>query len=232
MSYIDAASLSDIQANPGKVVQYYAAMAADFKNRLGPNFGMFTEPTFHLMFCALVAFEMKPYGSSTAIQLSDCLAAPVLNCGNYPALAVQLQALNWPSDGTIIDFLGWNGGAVGNHAQLYATSPPVNAGVLIDPTIGLFVSCCGYDLLCAGYKFPSGNLSSWFSWDAGKRTALASQGIGEDISAFNNTIISAIENGSYKASDTLYYFRGWAKFLAQSPELDWATPQVAINPPA
>jgi hypothetical protein len=228
MSYLAAAAYADMTAHPENVAAYYDSLSTDFKSQFGGSFTTQPEDHFRLAFCCLMAFEMKPYGDEgNDLSLSALLASETLACNGYVALAWQLFKLNWPNSTTVIEAMGWNGGAVGNHVQMLAYTGN-SVGMMFDPTYGIFCSYCSPQGLIDHYNFSASMVKSWFNWDSEARAALAAQGVGADISAEHDNVVDALQTGKYQFANYLYLFCGFDRWATSGASGDWPTPQAQI----
>ncbi len=92
---------------------------------------------------------------------------------------------------TKLYFVGWHGGAVGNHAQIFTYNPRNDFSMLIDPTIGL-IAITDYNHVASGKKVSVNNIFSFLSRN--------------ELVDFSRKIEKALLNGQYKPSDFLYCF--------------------------
>src|SRR5215213_4757645 len=135
MGYFAKSTYDAIRQDPTKVMSLYKTYASDFTTVAGLQ-GL-SEGVRVAAFCSVMAYDLAPYGSSsTGVDLTALLKAPVLSCAQYVELTLLLLEQFGRTD-LSFHFAGWDGGAVGNHAQLFASSNGSNA--LLDPTIGLIV---------------------------------------------------------------------------------------------
>jgi hypothetical protein len=219
MSYFTASERAALIANPAYIATLYANNRARFVANLGPYFAPEIEENIKLGFCGIVAYDLKPYGASTASSMADLLAAPALVCDNYAMLAWRLFKLLVPSPTIQIAFVGWNGGAVGNHCQIFthktADAYGNNGGDwLVDPTIGLVLCAHDFDWIVGGHK-SNMLYAKDFYW----RT---------DLAWFHGQVIAALTNGTYSTSSLLYWTTDFDKFVAPPPSSSWMTPQSAF----
>lgn len=170
-------------------------------------------PFIKLFFASVIAFSMKPYGGSNPQTFEDCLKAPNLNCDNYCILTHGLFRILQPHDGPEPAIVGWNGGAVGNHAQILASYEGVS--VLCDPTVGFVALGPTLNSLCRGEVPKEDAVKSFFSLATGR----------DNIEFLNKNVVNAVLQGSYMAGDILYYFPTIASYQAAGGSSTWATPQ-------
>lgn len=211
MSYLPASAHADLIANPERMSIYYAATRDLFVSHLGATFANQCEDHRRLAFCAVVAWDLKPYGPSMAYTLRGLMADPHLDCDNYVSLAWHLFYLMRPLSPTEVVAVGWNGGAVGNHAQMQARTPG-SPDIFLDPTIGLLVHGCSTDALCRGYPFQPQHMMSFAGFNSRP-----------DAAGFASRVVAAIQGGTYKVSDMIYYTVGLDKWLRMAESVDWRT---------
>ncbi|WP_210497165.1 calcium-binding protein [Microvirga antarctica] len=201
MTFFSKAALNQLAANPDSMAAFYTTSRAAFKKALGSAFSGQPEDHIKLAFCALVAYELKPYGSSVASTLPALLAEPGLDCDNYALLSWYLYK-KMASSGADIALVGWDGGAVGNHAQLLISTPGKQA-MLVDPTVGLFSIVGSYNALVAGEPVATTDRVSFYSRD--------------DIDWFNGKVVKAVTDGLYEPGDFLYYYTSPDELLSYLP---------------
>lgn len=224
MSYLSAATHQDIIANPAHVQEYYDQIWQSFRTSLGSVDAISDIPNGLLAtaFAAIVAWDLKPYGTEpTVLDLQTLLNAPSLACNDYVSLTWYFCDDFMPQTASIKKVaIGWNGGAVGNHAQMLAEDPATGISLLLDPTIGLVARGVTYDSLTKGLATPASMLASFENFN----TYPGSTG------TFTQTVKNAVINGLYKPSDALYYVDKLSIFNALPAEASWLTPQgVALT---
>lgn len=214
MAYLSAATQADIIANPERINAVYDALRVQFIQYLGAAFTAQCEDHRKLAFCSAVAFDLKPYQGSLVHDLKGLMAAPGLDCDNYVSLTWHLFYLMRPLSTSQVVAVGWNGGAVGNHAQMQATTVG-SPDIYLDPTIGLAVSGCSTDSLCRGYNFLPSHMVSWEQFQS--RPV---------ITPLRSNVITAIRGGTYKVSHLLFYTVGLDRWLKLAGVTDWSLQQT------
>jgi hypothetical protein len=222
MTYFAQSSLDAIKANPNFIVNLWNGSGAAFKQSLGSGFAAETDEHIKLMFCGMVAFDMFPYGASTSATLEDLLAEDVIDCDNYAALMLHLFKILQPVQTTTLRIVGWDGGYIGNHCQVFFEKAADvwgrNGGYgLIDPTHALFYCGFHFDWLTQGKRVPPSQYRSiklnWrlepaLNWQRGR-------------------IIDAVAYGYYKPSDLMYHYPDVESFIAGGNFRQyWATPRA------
>jgi hypothetical protein len=225
------ALLSDpIDANPAYVQQLFNAVSAQFRGDIGgaDQNGTLSTPLVAACFACVCAFDLKPYGPepSTGVDMATLLGAPALACDDYVRLTLEFMKRLSQCAGLTVAAVGWNGGAVGNHAQLFVTDPSVSETMLLDPTIGFLARDVTYDMVASGKPCPAATMSSF----------LARTGRNDpNISSFSVTVETAVCYGQYKPSDAFFYCSSLAALDAMyngAPASVWLTPQAAKYQPA
>jgi hypothetical protein len=220
VSYLSAAAHQSIIANPAMIETYYNQVRPAFKANLGPldansdiSLGLLA-----VAFAAIVAWDLKPYGDNpVGKDLQTLLNAAALACNDYVLLAWYLCGFMPETASINIVALGWNGGAVGNHAQMLATDPASGISLLLDPTVGLVARGVTYDSLLQGVGVPGTKMMASF---ASYNSYPGSSGY------FTQEVFNAVNGGQYKPSDALYYVNDISIYAAMPSETNWLTPQA------
>lgn len=163
-----------------------------------------------LIWATIVAHNYRPYGNSMAFSLPALLSESSLDCDNYVLLAIRLFRLLRPEGKLDIDMVGWEGGPVGNHAQIVANHP--TTPLLVDPTVGV-VAKIGFDDLASGKKVNPKDL------------IVLSQR--NDPPGFREKVEKALLSGAYRPSHILYYFNDPDDYPAALATVKaWPTPAI------
>lgn len=222
MSYFTACEHSALIADPAYITTLYQTHRSRFIADLGSGFAAEIEQHFKFGFCGLVAFDLKPYGASIAVEMADLLAAPALDCDNYAVLMWRLFGLLEPNATTNVAAVGWHNGPVGNHAQMHChknADAQGNGGGywMVDPTVGVLVCAYGFDGIARGQPVATQYLASFYA-KCGR--------VGSSTDAFHNSVVGALRDGLYRPSQLLYYYVRLDKYIAPVPDYaDWMTPQ-------
>lgn len=215
MSYLSATTHANVIADPyGTVPGLYASVRTTFINDLPVALRSMPEDHLKLAFCTVLAFDLKPYGPGGGLDLASNLAAADLNCDNYCILAIELYRLICSTSAPQPKMIGWNGGTVGNHAQIFSTHSSGNH-LMADPTIGFLCMGQTLDGLTRGYAGASGNMKSFFMFNSGRT----------NVATLNTNVQAAVSGGTYYASKLLYYFPNVDDYVASPGSSAWATPQ-------
>lgn len=181
-----------LASDPQSITRYYSA--CQFAEILGPAFNQLNEDGLKLAWASVIAYELKPYRGSSATSLDELLAEDGLDCDNYAILTWRLFQLLAPNSPVKLKVIGWDGGAVGNHAQIF--SEGTGAPLLLDPTIGL-VAIGSFDQVVKGDPV----------------TVLMEFYHREELADFRSLVMMALAVGLYKQSDLLYVFDDLNTFL-------------------
>jgi hypothetical protein len=199
-----------VRANPQTARDGYAACRADLTAVLGPAFADLTDAELRLAFCAVLAHAMAPYGESTATQLADMLAAPRLNCGNYPFLMIRLAEIVCDGQAPVVSLIGWDGGAIGNHSMGYRADPAADRCLFLDPTVGL-IARGTFDDVASGRPLSADRVICY-----GDRT---------EERPYREMVARAFVRGQFRPSDLLYYFEDIDhQFQRYGDPWAWPTP--------
>lgn len=221
MSYLSAATQQAIIANPASIETYYEQVRPTFKANLGQldiNSDISTG-LLAVAFAAIAAWDLKPYGNNpVGKDLQSLLNAATLACNDYVLLTWYFCGLMPETASIKITAVGWNGGAVGNHAQMLASDPANGISLLLDPTVGLVARGVTYNNLLKGVGVPGSTMMASF---ATYNSYPGSTG------AFTQEVFNAVNAGQYKPIDALYYIDEISILAALPPESNWLTPQSA-----
>jgi hypothetical protein len=212
LTFFSKSQLDSVRRKPEDIVPLYAALKVPFRNKLGGFFDAEFEEHIEAAFCGVMAYEMAPYGASAAKELNDLFAEKQLDCDNYCALAWALFEVLRPSPTTSLAVVGWDGGAIGNHAQIFVQHPSLGYG-LIDPTFGFYQCGVNFDAIASG-KPAAPDFRKSFYLPAPATDAMYA------------TVIKALDEGLYKPSDLLYYTKYRDKLVKMPAAPYWMTPRA------
>lgn len=182
------------------VVQALENCQQEINEKLKPL--QLTEAEKRIAFLSILAHSMAPYGPSRSILLEDLLSDKSMDCDNYAILTGHFNSIT--NDKTYeINFVGFDGGAVGNHAQLFISS---EKGLLLDPTIGL-VARIGFNDLLSGKPMKSNEV------------IIFRQRTDKQLEFFEKKVYNSILQGKYKPSDLLYFFHSLDDYLRFSDRI-------------
>lgn len=150
----------------------------------------------------VLAHAFAPYGKSKSMTLIELLKDEAMACDNY---AILTEYISQVFGEFVLDFVGMDSGAVGNHAQLFLRDAE-NGDLLLDPTIGL-VARVDFDSLFSGKSIKEEEIK------------IFRQHKDKPIDDFANKINSALILGKYRPSDMLYYFHSFDDYLSFSKNM-------------
>ncbi len=161
---------------------YEAECLPELEQRIKVDGTKLTNNFYRLALATIVAHYSAPYGPSDAQSWGTLIKSKTLNCANYGPLTYFL------SGEEDLDFVGFDGGAVGNHQQLFHEVDGVS--VMLDPTVGL-IALTSFDDLLSGKEVK--HVFSFFSGDP-------------VVESFNRKVVDAVRHGRYRPSDLLYFY--------------------------
>lgn len=181
-------TVAAVRNDPTTIRDTYTSCRDELNADLGPEFTTIPDDGLRAIFTGIVAYRLAPYGNSHAHTINELLAANVLDCDNYMSLAYHLYGLTADTTAAETHFVGWEGGAIGNHGQMIVTELG-QWSVLIDPTIAV-VAAIEFDTIVQGT--PSGTLVDFSTR--------------QELGTFHTNVVTALLEGRYRSSDLLYYF--------------------------
>lgn len=205
------AEIVSVERAPHSISDLYQRHRSALIEDLGDQFKELNEDGLAAVFSMLVAHQVAPLGpSENKFTLRELLDEPVLDCDAYALLAARFFAILRPESSAKIRMVGWNGGVIGNHAQLLTEG--TGMPLLLDPTVGL-AAVATFDQILQGDA-----VDTIRTWTVREETA--------DLAGFRKTVVEALEKGRYKPSDLLYFVGSalsWPEVLQM--RAGWATPQ-------
>ena len=197
-------------------------MRPQFKKDLGPLDANSDIPNglLAVAFAAIAAWDHTPYGTNPVDKdLQSLLNATSMACNDYVLLAWYFCDLFMPETSPVIKVaLGWNGGAVGNHAQMLATDLVAGISLLLDPTVGLVARGPSYNTLLKGVGVPGSTMMASFK---NFNSYPGSTG------PFTDQCVQRRERWAHKPTDCLNYVDNLETYAAMQPENNWLTQQSA-----
>lgn len=207
-----------------------------------PNspFATMTTEQVKMAHATIVAFESSPYGSSTpsnAWTLEAIVASPTIACTQYTKLAMHLYGAISPyannrkktitSDNLlvanpaydpskpIIEAVGWDGGAIGNHVHILFYDP-ANAAypwMLCCPTLGILAMGASLGVLTSNIALPPQNIVEFYTnWNPTRTNILSA----------HNALKNVIGSDNANSASLLYCFQGLDMFT-NNRSADWLT---------
>jgi hypothetical protein len=207
-----ADDVAAIRRSPESVSTWFTRHRAGFAARLSGVVPGLDEPELRYAYCSVLAHAMAPWGPSTATAFPDLLHERYLNCSNYGLLAVHLaDACDAdPQRSRRVRFVGWEGGAIGNHQMLFLDRVSRDGSLLLDPTLGL-VARADFDDVAAGVPASPRAMTLFTDRD--------------DVKSLREAVIGALCEGRFRPSDLLYYFDGVEHLVRGFGEARrWPTP--------
>lgn len=195
--------IEKIKSQPSYANELYAVCLNELNKKLASM--NLTKRQLRLIFASTLAQSIAPYGSSKAVTFQELLGEKTLTCASYALLTGHFaKILVAAGDRSSLHFIGFDGGAVGNHAQLIIKNN--KESLLLDPTIGL-VAKIGFDDLLSGKSVDASNVH------------IFRQHNDKDINSFAEKVEKAVLNGKYRPSDLLYYFSSIDDYVAFTNEI-------------
>jgi hypothetical protein len=197
--------VASVRESPSRLVDAFSECRAEIGSRLVN----FSEDELKAAFAAVAAHASAPYGQSMAVRLADLLKEPDLDCDNYASLTGHFLNILLPGRHTF-GMAGFDGGAVGNHAQVFITVD--GQGIFADPTFGIIAKAT-FDHVLQGRSVEPVHIFE------------------HNPNAVSATIISALRAGKYKPSDILYYYHSIDDYITylESAAADWENPKHNVD---
>lgn len=148
------------------------------------NFGKLSTNAIRAFVATIVAGNFAEYGASDGRSFEEIAGERLLSCAQLAFLVGYLYGENDPS----LRSIGFDGGAIGNHAQLILLDEA--RAFLLDPTAGVIAET-DFDSLLSGTPISAKKIVLF-----GIKAA--------SIDAFREKVLSALLNGSYRPSDFMY----------------------------
>lgn len=213
LSCLSEGRIEAVRAEPSSgMTTAFEGCKAELASKMG-SLGLSEQQT-KAAFVAVLANAMAPYGPSRSITLKDLLADKMMDCDNYAILTGHFIRIflgkQFP-----VRFSGFDGGAVGNHAQLFVGEN--GEQLLLDPTVGL-VARIGFDDLLMGKPLQA------------KQIRIFRQHPDKTLDTFIDKVLDALTHGRYRPSDLLYYFASLDEYVRFSVDTDalWNTDVDAL----
>ncbi|WP_156928703.1 hypothetical protein [Bradyrhizobium sp. th.b2] len=207
----------DAMSERPDVLQDVSATALEHMQRCLPqSWSSLTRADLLYVFASTAAHNLRPYGKGCPSQeYGELLRSEHLDCSNYGLLTYYFsRLLLGEADRRPLSFVGWDGGAVGNHQMLFLSEPGKTPHLAIDPTLG--IACiASFDDIASGKPVPP--------------DAIAIIGATEQLNASRVVFITALLEGQFRPSDLLYYFPTVEDYLTRyGNPFDWPTPAISI----
>lgn len=173
--------------------------------------GVKAPDTARLLLAQAIAHARKPYGPGTLADIDSIYAAETLDCSNYGILAhhIAQAVLEAPAE-IRFAFVGWDGGAIGNHQMVFARNLRTGENLLLDPAVGL-AAFTDYDHVASGRPI-----------DAAAILAISPT---PQLQPSREHVARSLRDGAFRPSDLLYYFDGISHLLERFSSVElWPTP--------
>jgi hypothetical protein len=173
--------------------------------------GVKTPDTARLLLAQAIAHARTPYGPGTLADIDSIYAAETLDCSNYGILAHHIAAavLDDPT-GFRFAFVGWDGGAIGNHQMVFARNLRSGENLLLDPAVGL-AAFTDYDHVASGQPIDP--------------SAILAISPTPQLQPSREHVARSLRDGAFRPSDLLYYFDGISHLLERFSSVElWPTP--------
>lgn len=156
---------------------------------LGEAFAGYDDDALKAILATIASARFALYGPSNALSYEEIAASAYLNCGN----TILLAGFLFDQGDTRVRPIGFDGGAVGNHAQLLFfqnDDPDDENDLLLDPTFGI-VAITSLNSLLSGREVPDSRI---------RRFAIKDK----SIKQVQGTVFASVAEGRYKPSDFMY----------------------------
>jgi hypothetical protein len=194
--------ITKVKTQPSFIKEAYTICLGEMSEKLTRM--NLTDRQLRLVFVSVVAQAIAPYGKSDAVTLQQLLGEKTLNCASYALLTGHLAKIILDDNSALVYFVGFDGGSVGNHAQLFIKDD--QQSLLLDPTIGL-VAKIGFDELLSGKSVAVNNLHVF------------RQHYDRNMDVFIEKVLDAVLHGKYRPSDLLYYFSSIDDYVSFTNEI-------------
>lgn len=197
----------EVARGDGSIDVLFPECAQELRIALGEEFREVGNESLRAILATVVAANFAEYGASSAWSYEDIKNSSHLNCGNTIFLVGYL--LN-AFDSENLQSIGFDGGLIGNHAQLLFRGN--GETVLLDPTTGLIAKTNFNDLL-RGVPLHESKIRTFSIKDKTK-----------DINSFRERVYIAIRGGRYKPSDLMYMHGSLAEHKSKGGSSSYFTP--------
>jgi len=217
LPHLTAISGEAISEGPTVVVNASTVALRQMQQCLPKSWSNLTRVDLLYLFASTLAHNLKPYGKGwPSPEFSELLLrSQSLDCSNYGLLTYYISRLVLSeTDRKPLSFVGWDGGAIGNHQMLFLSDVGKAPHLAIDPTLG--VACiASFNEIASGKPVPA--------------DAIAIIGATKQLDASRATFNTALLEGQFRPSDLLYYFPSAEDYLTRyGNPLDWPTPAISI----
>lgn len=193
----------------------FAQLAAETIAALMSDHGVRSQTFASMILFQAIAHRYKPYGTGTSADIDAIYAAATLDCSNYGILTHHIAEAILGYDVRIsVAFVGWDGGAIGNHQTVFVRERDSGESLFLDPTVGL-AALANYDHVASGRPVDP--------------AAILAISPAPQLQSSREQVARALRDGSFRPSDLLYYFEGIDHFLNRFGSVDmWPTPGAVV----
>ncbi len=213
---LGAISGETISERPSLLRDVAATALEQMQQRLPRCWSGLSRTDLLYVFASTAAHNLRPYGNGCPSQdYSELVRSPYLDCSNYGLLTHYVsRLLISEADRKTLSFVGWDGGAIGNHQMLFLSEHGKAPHLAIDPTLA--IACiASFDDIASGKPIPL--------------DAIAVVGATRQLDTSRAAFIAALVQGQFRPSDLLYYFPSVDDYLTRyGNPFDWPTPAVSI----
>lgn len=182
-----------LRTSPAGLPAAYRACAARIAAKLTAAGIEPTPQHTRAAWAAAVANHYAPYGTDRGYLTLDGLRRNrTMACSAYAMLAAELYGRIGGNDRDVI-FIGWDGGAVGNHTQLM-----IGADMLVDATTGLVARTTLHHVAYAG---PVADIADLGFNDVDGSTGRVARHV---TGGFRDKVRNALQTGAFRRGHLIY----------------------------
>lgn len=191
----------------GSIDVLFPKCVQELRVALGDEFQKVGDESLRAVLATVVAANFAEYGASSALSFEDIKDSSHLNCANTIFLVGYLLDA---FDSENLQPIGFDGGAIGNHAQLLFKGS--GETVLLDPTAGL-IAKTNFDDLLRGVPVSQSKIRTFSIKDKSK-----------NINSSRERVYIAIQRGKYRPSDFMYMHESLAELKSRGSSNSYFTP--------
>lgn len=178
--------------NSGSIDVLIPRCSHELREVLGDEFQSVSEGAFRAILATVLAANFAEYGASSAQSYEEIKNSSHLDCSRTILLVgYLLDAL----ESQRLQPIGFDGGYIGNHAQLLFNDE--RDTILLDPTAGIIAKTSFNDLL-RGVPLDEKSIRAFSMKD-------------KSINSFRENVYTAISHGKYLPSDLMYMHESLAE---------------------
>lgn len=189
----------------------FAQLAVGTVAALMSDHGVRSQIFANMILFQAIAHRYKPYGTGTSAGIDAIYAAATLDCSNYGILTHHIAEAILGCDMRVsIAFVGWDGGAIGNHQTVFVRELDSGESLFLDPTVGL-AALADFNHIASGRPVDP--------------AAILAISPSPQLQSSREQVAKALRDGSFRPSDLLYYFDGKEHLLQRFSSIElWPTP--------